>query len=174
MFKTRAVHRGRVDGDTVNTEHVLTVKTVTVSYDARAKLRPCVDGPEIARRVCVQEFSKRDTDAEHVFLLCLTATHRLLAFKQLHTGTGTQSAVDIRKAFRVVLKHGAAGFILAHNHPSGILRPSPEDIKLTRRLAAGAAVLGLNFCDHIIVTPDGRTLSLYACRPDVFKVSIEI
>lgn len=158
----------------MNTEHVLTVKTCTVSYNAAAKLRPHVDAPEIARRVCLREFSKRDTDAEHVFLLCLTATHRLMSFKKLNTGTGTASMVDVAKAFRIVLSHGAAGFILAHNHPSGLLEPSADDIKLTKRFAAGAAVLGLKFCDHIIGTPDGRTLSLAACRPELFKISIEI
>lgn len=150
-------------------EHTLTVKTVTVSYNAPRPLRPCVDAPEIARRVVLSEMRKRDTDTENIFVLTQNARHVMTGFKHLHTGSGTQSVVDVRKLFETILKCGATGFILAHNHPSGDLSPSADDLGLTRRVLIGAAILGLNFHDHIITVPDGHTVSIRAIRPDVFE-----
>jgi DNA repair protein RadC len=149
-------------------EHALTVKTVTVSYDASYRKRPRVDGPVIAREIVLSEMRKRDTDVEHILLIMQTSRHCVCGFKCLHTGTATQSPVDARKLFQIILKCGAAGFILAHNHPSGDLAPSSADIALTRKLALGAAVLDLGFNDHFITTADGRALSLREYRPEVF------
>lgn len=149
-------------------EHTLTVKTVTVSYNAPHRKRPRCDAPHIAREIVLSEMRKRDTDTEHVFLVMQTAQHAVSGFKCLHTGTGSQCPIDARKLFQTVLKCGAAGFILAHNHPSGILEPSTDDLALTRRIAAGAAVLGINFNDHIVTTPDGRAVSLRAEMPELF------
>lgn len=150
-------------------EHTLTVKTITVAYGAPRRLRPCVDAPEIARRVVLSEMRKRDTDVEHVFLLMQNSRHALTGFKRLSTGSGSECPIDARKMFQTVLKCGASGFILAHNHPSGDAEPSRDDLGLTRRFVLAASILGLNFNDHIIVTPYGLTVSIRAARPDIFQ-----
>ena len=87
----------------MDTVHALTVKSVTVEYNAPAALRPCVDGPEIAKRVAVSELQKLDTDAEHFCVLALTARHALQGFKVLHTGTHGMIVIDAAKLFRTVL-----------------------------------------------------------------------
>ncbi len=151
-------------------EHTLTVKTTTVSYNAPRRKRPRCDAPYIARGVVLSEMRKRDTDTEHFFLLTQNACHEMTGFKCLHTGTSTQSPVDVRKLFQTVLKCGAAGFIVAHNHPTNRdPEPSVYDISMTRTLVKGAALLGLNMNDHIIATADGRTYSFRDSKPEIFE-----
>lgn len=150
-------------------EHTLIVKTTTVTYSAPCRKRPRCDAPFIARGVVLSEMRKRDTDTENFFVLTQNAQHEMTGFKCLHTGTATQSPVDVRKLFQTVLKCGAAGFIVAHNHPSGILEPSADDAAMTRRLVKGAALLGLNFNDHFITTADGRAYSFRESLPEIFE-----
>lgn len=70
---------------------------------------------------------------------------------------GAQSYVDIptRRLFRRAAMQQAHGFILFHNHPSGIAEPSPEDMKVTRQIALAAEALDVTFVDHIIVVDGG-------------------
>jgi DNA repair protein RadC len=70
--------------------------------------------------------------------------------------------------FRTALLDHAAGVIGFHNHPSGELEPSPDDVELTRRLAAAGRVVGVTFLDHVIVA-GARWLSLRSVRPEVFR-----
>ena len=56
----------------------------------------------------------------------------------------------MREIFRAALNHGAAGLVIAHNHPSGDPRPSPADVAATRRLAETAAALDIVVHDHLI------------------------
>ncbi|PMB06601.1 hypothetical protein CEN49_15080, partial [Fischerella thermalis CCMEE 5273] len=56
-----------------------------------------------------------------------------------------------REIFREVIRQGATRLIVAHNHPSGNIEPSSEDIELTRQLLAGAAFLGIPLLDHLIL-----------------------
>ncbi|WP_164931224.1 JAB domain-containing protein [Erythrobacter sp. HKB08] len=78
-------------------------------------------------------------------------------------GIGGQNTIrlSVAKLFRRALAIGAQGFLLAHNHPSGICRPSEEDRQSTRELAALASRLELEFHDHVIVTHD-RAYSMQA------------
>lgn len=50
---------------------------------------------------------------------------------------------------------GAVNIIIVHNHPSGSVRPSLEDVKVTKKIKDASKLIGLNFCDHIIIGQDG-------------------
>lgn len=66
---------------------------------------------------------------------------------------GIESAViDPKIVFATALKARASAMILAHNHPSGSLEPSPNDVALTHKLAAGGMIVGVKVMDHLIVT----------------------
>lgn len=64
------------------------------------------------------------------------------------------TVIDPKVVFQLCLGANAAGFILAHNHPSGNLKPSPEDNNLTQRIKEGARILDLKFLDHLIITTE--------------------
>jgi DNA repair protein RadC len=68
--------------------------------------------------------------------------------------------VTARDILRTVLGHGATGFLLVHNHPSGEPRPSAEDYAMTKAVARAAEVVGIPLVDHVIVTANGDWASL--------------
>src|SRR6185312_5767265 len=60
-----------------------------------------------------------------------------------------------RDVFRYAIVHNASALIVAHNHPSGSPRPSPEDIEITRQLEAAGELLQVPIVDHVIITRRG-------------------
>jgi len=92
---------------------------------------------------------------EEFVLLCLNGAHEVLGWVKLHTGTFNHSPVDLRLVLGIALLTASRAVIVAHNHPSGNLTPSPEDVALTRRLKDAGAIIGVNVLDHLILTRDG-------------------
>lgn len=92
-------------------------------------------------------------------VLFLDAQHRLLALEELFRGTLTQSSVYPREVVLRALHHHAAAVVLAHNHPSGHVQPSPADEALTRTLKAALALVDVRVLDHVVVAP-GLALSM--------------
>jgi DNA repair protein RadC len=66
-------------------------------------------------------------------------------------GTVDECVTYPREIFRPVITHSSFGFVLVHNHPSGSVHPSAGDVRVTKRIAAGARMLKINFLDHVIV-----------------------
>ncbi|NJK27576.1 MAG: hypothetical protein HC925_02065 [Coleofasciculaceae cyanobacterium SM2_3_26] len=66
-------------------------------------------------------------------------------------GTATETIAHPRDIFREAIRQGATRVIVAHNHPSGLVDPSREDIQLTRQLLQGAQILGIPLLDHVIL-----------------------
>lgn len=62
---------------------------------------------------------------------------------------------DPKVVFAIALRGAASGILLAHNHPSGSLKPGPDDIKVTESLKRSAWLLGLKIADHLIISPEG-------------------
>jgi DNA repair protein RadC len=91
---------------------------------------------------------------EEFVLLCLSGSHEVLGWVKLHTGGFSHAAVDLRLVLGVALQTASSSVVVAHNHPSGSLTPSPEDRALTRRLADACELVGVRFLDHVIVTRD--------------------
>lgn len=116
------------------------------------------------------EFLRRRLGGERqeVFgLLCLDSRHRLVRIHELTRGTRRQAPVDAAEVFRRALLDDAAGAIVFHNHPSGELEPSRDDLRLTERLARAGDILGVTLLDHILVAGP-RWLSLRSARPGLF------
>ena len=91
--------------------------------------------------------------------LFLDSQHRLIALEELFRGTLTQTSVYPREVVLRALHHHASGIVLAHNHPSGSVQPSPADESLTRTLKAALALVDVRVLDHVIVGP-GQALSM--------------
>ena len=96
---------------------------------------------------------------ERFAVLLLDIKHRLIGTQVITIGTATETLAHPRDIFREVIRQGAVRLIVAHNHPSGNVEPSPEDIVLTRQLLAGAQFLGIPLLDHLILG-NGDHLSL--------------
>jgi len=79
-------------------------------------------------------------------------SNKIIKSERLSKGGITGTLVDVRLVFKEALQNGATAIILAHNHPSGTLRPSQPDIKLTKKLKAAGESLDIKVLDHLIVT----------------------
>lgn len=91
--------------------------------------------------------------------MLLDVKNRMLGTQVITIGTATETLAPPREIFREVIRRGATRLVVAHNHPSGSVEPSPQDIDLTRQLLAGAQFLGIPLLDHIILG-DGNHYSL--------------
>ncbi len=96
---------------------------------------------------------------EHFAVLYLDSQNRLVAFENHFTGTLTQTSVYPREVVRAALAHHASAVVLAHNHPSGVVDPSPADVALTQTLRNALALVDVRVLDHVIVAP-GAVLSM--------------
>ena len=96
---------------------------------------------------------------EQFICASLNGAHEITAIRVVSVGTLTHTIVHPREVFADPLVDRAAAVILAHNHPSGSLEPSSEDLALTRRLYQAGSLLGINVLDHIILVPNGEYLS---------------
>ncbi|MBI5141723.1 MAG: DNA repair protein RadC [Nitrospirae bacterium] len=85
----------------------------------------------------------------------LNTRNELVAEEILQEGTIDQAAVYPRTVIEQAIRHKASGVLFAHNHPSGSLTPSPQDIDLTKRLSEAAATVGVRVHDHLIVSDHG-------------------
>lgn len=89
---------------------------------------------------------------EEFWILYLNNSNRILEYSQLSKGGITGTLVDARLIFKNALQLGAVALILAHNHPSGGLRPSESDIQLTQKLKRAGESLDIKVLDHLIIT----------------------
>jgi DNA repair protein RadC len=88
---------------------------------------------------------------EHFAVIYLNARNRIIQVETIQEGIVNQAVVYPRKVLEKALKHKASAIILVHNHPSGHVRPSEADIRLTRVLQDAARVMDIVLHDHLIV-----------------------
>lgn len=96
---------------------------------------------------------------ETVFLLCLDAKCKVLCCREVGQGSVNSAGISVRKIVETALGANATTVVMAHNHPSGLALPSPEDIQTTRRVAAALQAVEVNLADHIVVA-DGDYVSM--------------
>ncbi|MEO0519775.1 MAG: DNA repair protein RadC [Cyanobacteria bacterium P01_A01_bin.116] len=108
-----------------------------------------VDDPSVAAAFLGHELMWQDQ--ERFAVLLLDVKHRIIGSKVISIGTATETLAHPRDIFREAIKRGATRVIVAHNHPSGSLDPSGEDMSLTRQLLKGAHILGIPLLDHLIL-----------------------
>ncbi len=94
---------------------------------------------------------------EHFVVLLLDSQNNLLRINDISIGTLSESLVHPREVFEPAIRYLAVKIIVAHNHPSGDLEPSIDDIKVTQRLATVGDLTGINLVDHLIISLNGYT-----------------
>lgn len=102
--------------------------------------------------VVAQVQNIKDAKREHFVVLYLNARNQLIHKETISIGTLTASLVHPREVFYPAVEKFAVSIIVVHNHPSGNIEPSKEDLNLTRRLIDAGELLGIVVLDHIVVT----------------------
>lgn len=119
--------------------------------------RYTIRSPEDAASYMMAEMTS--LTQEHFVVLYLNVKNEVLHKKTIFIGSLNSSIVHPREVYKEAVKHSAASIICLHNHPSGTVTPSPEDIDVTKRLAEAGSVMGVELLDHVIIG-DHKFLSL--------------
>ncbi len=107
------------------------------------------------REVWEQLKDIRDNKKEHFAVFFLNTQNQEIQREIISVGTLNASLIHPREVFEPAVKNLVASVIVAHNHPSGSLEPSDEDINITKRLCDAGKLLGINLLDHVIATKNG-------------------
>jgi len=133
------------------------VSEIKVSYSdkvkasERAKICASKDAANILNTVfedCIQHH-------EEFYVMLLNRSNRVLGISCISKGGISGTVVDVKIILQTALKANASGLIVAHNHPSGNLTASREDIKITKKLKNACQLLDLSLLDHLIITDEG-------------------
>jgi hypothetical protein len=104
---------------------------------------------------------------EHFVALHLSARNEIIGYHVVSHGTLSASLVHPREVYKAALLSNSASIVVAHNHPSGGIQPSLEDIETTTQLIAAGKILGVEVLDHLIVTYRS-VISIRELHPELF------
>lgn len=99
-------------------------------------------------------------DREHFVVLMLDSKQQIIGINTVSVGGISEAIVEPRAVFKPAILANAVAVIVGHNHPSGDLTPSPDDLATTRRLIAAGKLLAITVQDHIITGYGGRFRSM--------------
>ena len=92
-----------------------------------------------------------DSNYESFYILLLNRANKIIRHVEISEGGISGTVADPKKIFKRALEHNATSIILSHNHPSGSVKPSDADIKLTKKLKSAGEMLDIPVLDHIII-----------------------
>lgn len=120
-------------------------------YDLEDKV---VQTPDDAVQIFNQVLSLSNRSEEVCAMLTLDVKNQVTGVFEVSIGNLSSSLVTPREVFKRAILHNAQGVILAHNHPSGRVEPSADDITLTQKLSEGGKLLGIQVLDHLVLGID--------------------
>jgi len=123
----------------------------TVKASERRTIRTSKDAESIFREI----WSSGIEFKEEFYILLLNRANKVLGWYKVSEGGMSGTVVDPKLVFSIALKGLASSICISHNHPSGNLKPSIEDINLTKRLKEAGALLEIPVLDHLIITNEG-------------------
>ncbi|HGH7179271.1 TPA: DNA repair protein RadC [Bacillus luti] len=128
----------------VNIVSLRLVKESSLLYKERSVRSP-EDGYKLLKQFL------EDADREHFIVVSLDTKNQPVAINICHIGSLNASIVHPREVMKSAILSNAASIIVGHNHPSGKVEPSKEDIEVTKRLVEAGKIIGIDVLDHIIV-----------------------
>ncbi|MDN5204588.1 JAB domain-containing protein [Fulvivirgaceae bacterium BMA10] len=124
---------------------------VRLKAEEKIKILNSLDIAEIMQRVLKRE-NKIDRNKEHFWIVGLASNNRILFIELISLGTVNKTLVEPMEVFSFALQKRAVKIILLHNHPSGDIQPSKDDIQVTDKMLAIGKFLNVPVIDHLIVS----------------------
>jgi DNA repair protein RadC len=119
---------------------------------------PIIQSPEHAAALLIPRIGH--LEKEHLVVLLLNTRNRLIGEPvEVYSGSLNTSMIRVGEVFRPALQANSASIIIAHNHPSGDVAPSPEDIAVTRAFVEAGRLLDVDVLDHLVIAAN-RYISL--------------
>lgn len=133
------------------------VSEIELIYKVKVKAcdRPKITSSLDAYDICKEKWSNQIGLQEEFNVILLDRSNKVMAWYNASKGGVAGTVADLKIIFAAAIKGRASALILAHNHPSGNLKPSNQDIQLTRKFEAAAEILDLKILDHLILSPEG-------------------
>lgn len=122
----------------------------------KAKEKEALNSPELIYEYMHSKL--QDLDVEEAWVLLLNQSLKLIKAQRLSHGGITETAVDVRLILKEAILCNATVLAICHNHPSGSIKPSIEDDKITSKVKAACETMRIHFLDHVIIT-DGNYYS---------------
>ena len=97
----------------------------------------------------------QDLPHEEFWVILLSRNNKILDMQLVGRGGITGTVADVRVILKLAIENSASGIIVSHNHPSGNLKPSPQDIQLTKKIKEASTIMDISLLDHLIFTDDG-------------------
>ena len=116
-----------------------------------SEMERTIVGPSSVTYIARNVLGIHEESEEYMYMLCLNTKNVLTSIFELSHGTVNSSIVGIREMFQKALLANAVNVIVMHNHPSGNCGPSPEDIKVTRRMVEAGSIIGVEVLDHLVI-----------------------
>lgn len=113
-----------------------------------------IGSPKDSYNMLKEVFNPGEFAEEVLLMICLNRKNHVTGLFEVSRGTLDASLVHPREVFKRAILNNASSIIIAHNHPSGDLKPSREDIELTRKLMEAGRILGISLLDHLIIGDD--------------------
>lgn len=138
------------------------VNDIAISYSGSTKsnLLPKVTCSQSAAEIAFSNWNMNKIGLQETFkIMLLNNANKVKGIYEVSNGGITGTLVDVRILFAVILKSLTTAVILLHNHPSGTLKPSEADKRLTQKIKKAGELLDINVLDHLILTPDGDYFS---------------
>jgi DNA repair protein RadC len=130
------------------------VREVSVNYKGSAKIGDTLREPgQVADAF---RSIMPDNSREHFMALYLNGSHQTIAYSIVSTGTATAAPAHPREVYQPAVLIGATAVLIGHNHPSGTVDPSSEDLRVTQALKSAGDLLGIRLLDHVVVTDLGH------------------
>lgn len=129
-----------------------------VELGCRCRSDLALENPQITSSAAIYEHMRPKLERlnhEEFWMLTLNRANRVAREFRISQGGMASTVVDPKLIFKKAIDIQAAGIVLVHNHPSGNIRPSIEDDRLTQRIKDGAALLDIRVLDHLIISPSG-------------------
>ena len=114
-----------------------------------ANERPKVTSPATAASLLLPRM--RHLEQEQLWIVLLDTRNQVMKIAEIYKGSLNTSVVRIGEVFRPAIEMAAAAIIVAHNHPSGIAEPSPEDVSVTKEIRKAGQLLSIEVLDHIVL-----------------------
>jgi DNA repair protein RadC len=134
------------------------VEEIELIYRSNVKVsnRPKILSSKDAYNVLIRNWNFQHLEfIEEFKIALLNQANRVLGIYPLSKGGLTSTITDTRLIFAAALKSGATGIVLAHNHPSGQLKPSEADLLHTRTIQSAGLLFDIKVLDHLIITSEG-------------------
>jgi len=132
--------------------------TAALELGRRRKLAEPIENPKIDSSLNAFKLLQpalMDLQHEEFWILLLNKQLKVLKKIKISSGGVSATVVDAKIIFNHALKNLASAIILCHNHPSGSLRPSNQDKRLTQKIKSAGELMGITIADHLIITDNG-------------------